>query len=1125
MKSGNKRIGNNKINDKLPKNFVKDILNSTDIQQYFSQKNKENKQKNKYMLYISNEVRKPFDSINLQELKQQMIQEAKTNKTTIYNQYDILVGKEIENILYNSLDKGYNSLLGNIDNITTTNGQKQLQQLLLSTGNRPILYESTDMLMGKNGQNLIGKILMQIRHILRNKINNQKINKEEQKKYNNIYNIYIAYLILTKEINENNDTLKKYIKLNPSQIISKFGINNIQEGIPSEKNIIKLYKNDKLNNIIMSEIFSPGSLVLNVRKYNLKQLQMKLKRKRDDIIVHNYLEYMINRNIEKFPKYEEEKLKILKLNQKLSISEKQKLLLDHTLNQQFSNLSDKTQEDYKSRIVDLFNLGMLSSSLSNKIDKEIDNLNIPSDEDITNAELAETVPYTITNKDDKKEVKSNMSDNSSSDNFLKKLFKPDEKQTKKDLITLIVQTNGGNTEMYKDKTKDQLQNILNNKDTKDDIKIAENINYKLISGEPVIIYHEVKKNNELAPFSPESIIDGLLIDSKKYKSIQIYILTRLLASTGIKRNVIRNDDIDNIKFDKGMGLDKAYDITVNLDLPDIMKEYDRIKFETENMLLSLYTNTSLNKKFEDSTYKNLLLLTNDKLIYWEDNFNLFLGAGDELTPGNNYVGKVMMEIRERLQLNSDEHPINITEENMMTIMLKDSYITDWITIRVHDMCKTVFKLTNYIHKRYGYNTPIDETQINFILDNIYNSCNLLKSSDVEDTTVPFFIINIVNKCQGMTTETFTKTDNNGIVSWSKEISKEIKNKQENISKLNTEFWEHRAKHTLSESLEFNKKQREEWAISREEIINNSLDFAAVTDDLNNLKKKQKEDYDEFWEIDNNKKTKDEILLHEQHIKLLNSELNNYESNLKKKIEYNYNFILTPSELYWKHIVIILTALYKNLYNINSDVKLKTIRETILNAGIITSDPKSCIKIISNKEDNCIVSALLNLLSNIHSFLQEFASKNGEYISLDEEDVKLAGSIIMNTNFESNILFNDDLVDEMEKEMEMEMEMEMENDEGLFPEDDKDDDDEDDDDDDDEDEDDEDNVSTSKFSFAKIKKSLDNELDKIEHHVRLFTKHNVNNISKEIINTTKIIKEYNMSNKIKLNRINFFSTNK
>ena len=125
----------------------------------------------------------------------------------------------------------------------------------------------------------------------------------------------------------------------------------------------------------------------------------------------------------------------------------------------------------------------------------------------------------------------------------------------------------------------------------------------------------------------------------------------------------------------------------------------------------------------------------------------------------------------------------------------------------------------------------------------------------------------------------------------------------------------------------------------------------------------KEDYDEFWEIDNNKKTKDEILLHEQHIKLLNAELNNYESNLKKKIEHNYNFILTPSELYWKHIVIILTALYKNLYNINSDVKLKTIRETILNAGIITSDPKSCIKIISNKEDNCIVSALLNLLYN------------------------------------------------------------------------------------------------------------------------------------------------------------------
>ena len=53
------------------------------------------------------------------------------------------------------------------------------------------------------------------------------------------------------------------------------------------------------------------------------------------------------------------------------------------------------------------------------------------------------------------------------------------------------------------------------------------------------------------------------------------------------------------------------------------------------------------------------------------------------------------------------------------------------------------------------------------------------------------------------------------------------------------------------------------------------------------------------------------------------------------------------------------------------------------------------------------------LPPVHSFLQTFASNEGEYISMDQEDVKLACSILLNNKFESDILF--DNVMEMEKE--------------------------------------------------------------------------------------------------------------
>ena len=214
----------------------------------------------KYTNYITSQVTKPFDQINLYQLKQQIEQENVINQMGIYQVYDKAINDELLSTLRKSVSESYNVLFKNPD----------LQRVLLGTGNFPIRYESPDPLLGvgqnNDGENLIGKIIMQIRHNLKIKSFAELENKREIAKYKNIYNIYLAHSALLLEIRKNKNSLSEYLGLSPEQIISKFGIHNLINGVPSQDTVIQLYKYDKLNTIIMREIFQPGTLVINIRK-------------------------------------------------------------------------------------------------------------------------------------------------------------------------------------------------------------------------------------------------------------------------------------------------------------------------------------------------------------------------------------------------------------------------------------------------------------------------------------------------------------------------------------------------------------------------------------------------------------------------------------------------------------------------------------------------------------------------------------------------------------------------------------------------------------------------------------------------------------------------------------------
>ncbi len=145
-----------------------------------------------------------------------------------------LTEKVIFNIIRNNAHKAYL--------IEFKNNQK-LAELLISTGDSPIYYMANDRYLGigapgasphgpsgpgedKKGLNIIGKVLMQIRHVIKYDIKERIKQRLIQKMNKKIYNIYLAYKVLVQVILKDHNNLKEYVNLTPDEIVQKYKVEN-----------------------------------------------------------------------------------------------------------------------------------------------------------------------------------------------------------------------------------------------------------------------------------------------------------------------------------------------------------------------------------------------------------------------------------------------------------------------------------------------------------------------------------------------------------------------------------------------------------------------------------------------------------------------------------------------------------------------------------------------------------------------------------------------------------------------------------------------------------------------------------------------------------------------------------
>lgn len=1127
-----------------------------------------------YQMMISNIVKKPFESIDLAKLKQQLIAESARNRIGIYQLYNKNRDLELFNIVSDATHKGYE----------TRFQDPKLKDILLGTGNFPIQYESTDPFLGigvdGNGANLVGKVLMQMRHNLRVKSHETEIEERLQSKYKKIYNTYIAYVILRKEIIDNKKQLTEYRGLSPSQIIAKYGVKNLLDGIPSQETVIQLYKRDQIPDVVMTEIFNPGTLYLNVRRLWLSQLRNQLLRDKDDIILNSYLEYMLryfDEGVDKeVDKYMIKEKKLGKRKRKARRSEVRNEIIEYIIARLKSTLTHEQISKMKSRVVDLFKLGMLSASLSDKIDEDIATLQIPSEEDVREAEIATILPEPVVEEihrksSDDSSISSTASTSSTSSNgtpitkMMKKIFKEDDRN-RKEMIDSIVAIKGGNSSKYKDWSTTEIKQRLEaleteewgktKKETKTGVHESKDINEPFVidkdtvyvqpSGDPIRIFKDVEQNPpELALFNPESYTGMLIIDNMYYPTIQHYIISKLIANTGTKRVV---DSYGSVSFKKGMGTSDAHMLILvdpnnngdkpedYLTIPLTGEVYDKVDNETTTLLLSIYTVTSLNKKFSDKGLQDLLLLTGDAQINWNSPENFYLGSGNEDNPGYNYVGATMMEIREKIKESrvlSEE--VSVDTSDIVRFIQKDAFIKSWVEMRVSDMCGVVYRLQQYLKIKDGIEIDLNEEErliqiVKYVLDTVYQPCSALVDLSKEiKMDVPDFFVRMVSKCKGMVSGVppMTITDNLGNVRYNNEIEERKKQNASEINRLETEFWGGtRIDHTLSESKEFEDYQRVEWAKFWDELNHSEASEKDKKEALENFKNFQKNEYNDFWGIDTTKKTNEEILRHDHEISELKKEFSAYLRK-QQNIDHHYNLVKKEiAQVYWDRIAVMLSTL---ILNVNPSTGTN-IRDVIVKAEMMISENMNCVRIIANEQDNCIVSAILNLLVGIMKFKEEFSDN----MVLDEDDVRLAGSIILNNKFAPKIATNDDgdESDESDDEDDEDIKSDSQRDvedvsfdvssAGLFPQDII--------------EGSDDDEENPYFSFDQGVKGgkrgkgdeshqigSSGDLAKIEQQVIQISPENSKEIALEIMKTVQIIKNSNISTKVKQNRINFFAT--
>lgn len=981
----------------------------------------------------------------------------------------------IQNIKISDLEKEFNNLkqeeISTIVKKAIEDGldakidaNKDMQEVLLATKNEPIEYISSNEITGtgddSNGLNMVGKYLEQKRRQIEISFKEQYTEKKTQEWEHALYEAYIADVALNRAIKNGND-LSEYMGKTPTQVIDMVGRAEVVSISPPKNFIIEdLYKKQQYKNII------PKEIILAVDNpeslvYAIRKKQLGQLRKRQLNLRTETILYM-------YCEYVLEK----------NYPELPKEKYDQAIKQQYLKYGWEGNDvpvkhsklDLAKKVYDLYEKGMFSERLSTNMDDALAAIKVPTENEVIQAEI-----YTI----------------------------PESKKEE-----------------------------------------TNNLPYQKPSGKTVSIYETVDENED--KFKPFSLLDfSKLIKIGTlgfiYPTIIHYMYVCLLANL---------PGINNIK--------KAYDyIVADSKVPLVAGRFEspetvKRRYLNEKTMVSDAEKTELakkglNVKFSNRAMQNLLLDTKNDALIW-NSYDPVLGIGRKDQGGMNIVGKYMMEIRTAItEERKTEKFDKLKDEDINNLLERDSLVRTWLEMRVKDMCKAIITVKNYKYYKTQENVKIDAEFATYVLDNIYQPCaDLFAATSEIKLPTPKWFKNIVYSCPGFS-----------VKEKDKEKDKEKGKRKGKGKPGNIKISEDMIRIAEEMAMEQDKKSLDDEKISdvfgvsvgetdkekgggggkgfrrpgvrrkkypeKDEdqparVVNEKANAEAVAQFLAQSKER----------IEEKRRQKEAEIKAQKEAELLKAQ-EKEEEEIRDLEDWVIDFMGKKSsfpikedviDVLWKRVAVMIYYLLEQL----KETTIQNVRRVLLGIEKLTSKLKPCEKIISGDLDNCIVSAIINILQNLILFNKKYSIQK----DVEKIDIETAISIILNKDMKGTL----DLIPIIPKNDTEEGEEEEEEDEEEEDEEDEEEEDEDNYGQEDEDEeienegdygddlDDDEFGTISSFPTSNQKNNLIEKLSDIPE-----VGEDVNEIYQYIISAIEMVKTQKIPKHIKINRINFFATQK
>lgn len=254
-------------------------------------------------------------------------------------------------------------------------------------------------------------------------------------------------------------------------------------------------------------------------------------------------------------------------------------------------------------------------------------------------------------------------------------------------------------------------------------------------------YPNNAKYISLSPFAFS--VPLLKIKNFSYITIAHYILTKLIKFVG---HISLKQSYSYILRTSGVPKDQ----NDFLEPDDVTRNFNIIKDNTYFSDMIKYTKEALDKKFEDRYMQDILLITgNSELIYNDFSEPILGGITNKREKAYNFVGKYLIELRNKFIQNRKQEKFDVLkEEDITNIFQTDRFMNDWIRNRVKDSCNVLDIMKNYLQVKENITTDLTTEFTSAVLDNIFQPCSQIYGAahNIKAKVPDYFRQMVLNEC-------------------------------------------------------------------------------------------------------------------------------------------------------------------------------------------------------------------------------------------------------------------------------------------------------------------------------------------------------------------------------------------